>query len=303
MKRLAIVVAALLGTLVLNAQTTEDYAKKMESLVNRVGASGVGVETLLAKWEEAAPEDPAMLSYKFACFYQKAQREEIVIKDQARFLGEKPIISLKDSLGKDVNYFREIMFDDELYGIAQQAMDKLIRVQPLELGNRFGKIAALIQYEKESPDMASAALCSLIDYNQANKPEWAVSGKKVSKDEFNDAVQEYCFMFYKLGTPAGYEAFRTVSEKVLSYDPKNTEFLCNIGTYYLVHQKDHKQALKYYNKVLKINPKDYSAAKNAVLVCRNIKNVKLEKKYLAVLYETTPDENEKLAAKARLDSL
>jgi len=304
MKRIAFAAAALFGAFALFAQTpTEDYAKRMEVLVSRVGPAGVGVETLLSKWEEASPEDPAMLSYKFACYYSKAQKEEIVAKNQAKFLGEKPLISLKDSLGNDVNYFREIMFDDEMYGIASQAMDKLIRVQPLELSNRFAKVTSLIEYEKESPDMACATLCSLIDYNYSSKPEWEASGKKIKAGDFEDAVEEYCFMFFRTGTASGYEAFRKASEKVLSYCPKNTSFLGNMGSYYLVSKQDYSQALKYYSKALKINPKDYSAAKNAVLACRSSKNTKLEKKYLAILCNNSPDENERNAARARLDML
>lgn len=304
MKRIAIAAAALLGALMLNAQTaTEDYAKRMELLVGRVGPSGVGVETLLAKWEEVAPEDPMMLSYKFACYYSKAKREEVVEKPQAKFLGEKPLLSLKDSLGNDVNYFRETFFDDEMYGQASQAMDKLIRVKPLELGNRFAKITSLIEYEKESPDMAGATLKSLIDYHYTNKPKWVLDNKEILPGVFEEAVEEYCYSFFRLGTPAGYETFKSVSEKLLSYDPKNTSFLCNIGSYYLAYKKDFNQALKYYNKVLKIDPKNYTASKNAVLACRSMKNTKLEKKYLAMLCNNSPDENEKNAARLRLENL
>ena len=48
-----------------------------------------------------------------------------------------------------------------------------------------------------------------------------------------------------------------------------------------------------YNKVLKKNPDDYATIKNCVLLARNDKNVKLEKKYLPMLIRVTPDETEK----------
>ena len=87
------------------------------------------------------------------------------------------------------------------------------------------------------------------------------------------------------------------------YYPKNTVFLTNIGSYYLVYKHDSKNALKMYNKVLKKVPGDYTAIKNCVLLARSDKNKKLEKKYLAMLAKVTPDETEKLQAEARLKSL
>jgi len=41
--------------------------------------------------------------------------------------------------------------------------------------------------------------------------------------------------------------------------------------------------LKYYDKVLKIKPDDYSALNNSVLAARKLKNPKLEKKYMKML--------------------
>ena len=70
-----------------------------------------------------------------------------------------------------------------------------------------------------------------------------------------------------------------------------------------VCKKDNKSALKYYNKVLKLSPNDYTAAKNCVLMARAEKDVKLEKKYLPILIRATEDEAERLSAEARLKSL
>ena len=99
------------------------------------------------------------------------------------------------------------------------------------------------------------------------------------------------------------EAFRSISEKMSGYFPRQTDFMSNMGTYYLVYKQDYKSALKYYNKVLKIKPGDYTAIKNCVLLARKQKDVKLEKKYLPMLVASSPDENEKVSAQVRLDAL
>ena len=114
---------------------------------------------------------------------------------------------------------------------------------------------------------------------------------------------EYCYVFFQTGTPSAMEAFRSISEKMAGYDSGNPEFLNNLGSYYLAFKKDSKTALKYYNKALKVDPDNYSAVKNCVLLARKDKNVKLEKKYLQKLAVIGATDNEKAAAKARLESL
>ena len=90
---------------------------------------------------------------------------------------------------------------------------------------------------------------------------------------------------------------------MLKYDPKNVLFLDNVGSYYLVAQRDDNKALKYYKKVLKLKKDDITALKNIILLARNAKNVKLEKKYLKEIIKYTEDETEKASAEIRLKAL
>ena len=218
-------------------------------------------------------------------------------------MGAKPMLSLKDSTGADVNYFEETVYSDSLFALSSQAMDQAIRLYPDRLDLRFSKITSLIGYEKESPDMATSALSALIDYNGTRHPSWQYDGEPVDKDIFESGVQEYCATFYTIGSPVSYESFRTISEKMLKYDPKNPLFLSNLGTYYFVAKRDNKTARKYYDKVLKIEPSNYTAIKNSVLMARRDKNVKMEKKYLPMLVRYGADDAEKASAQARLTSL
>lgn len=151
--------------------------------------------------------------------------------------------------------------------------------------------------------MASSALAGLIDYNAVSHPAWKMGDEVIDAETFEAAVQEYCFAFYTIGSPASYEAFLSLSEKMVNYNPKSTIFLTNIGTYWLIAKNDTKKALKYYNKVLKLDPENYTAIKNCVILARKDKNTKLEKKYLPMLIKYTEDEREKASAETRLKAL
>ena len=280
-----------------------DYLDRYTLLVNKLGVEGVGVETLLQRWGKDYPDDMDMLLGKFTYYLSKSQSNSMEKLDASKYLGEAPTLTLKDSLGNDVNYFQVTNYDDELFGQATQAIDKAIGLAQDRLDLRLYKIAALIGYEKGSPDMALSGLKELIDYDGHSHPTWIYPGFEPGPDLFPSLVQEYCYTFFRQATPASYEAFKEVSEKMAGYYPKNTVFLTNIGSYYLVYKHDSKNALKMYNKVLKKDPGDYTAIKNCVLLARSDKNKKLEKKYLAMLAKVTPDETEKLQAEARLKSL
>lgn len=303
-KLLTVIVCFTAMGLSLAAQSsTSDYIIRYENLVKRVGNSGIGIETLLDRWEAAYPNDVDMLVARYNYFFDKSRTVEVVVRQEDKYLGEKPLITLTDSLGVKSNYFQEVFYSDSLFALSSQAIDKAIKFAPDRIDLRLEKVAALTAYEKDSPDMASSTLAGLIDYNASTHPQWTFQGEAVTDDDFQSLIQEYCYAFFYIGSPTSLEAFRSLSEKMLKYYPSNTDFIDNIGSYYLVARKDSKQALKYYNKALKIKKDDYSAIKNCVLLARNQKNVKLEKKYLPMLAQYGQTEAEKAAAKARLDAL
>jgi len=303
MKRILTILLSLLPALALAQTTAKEYADRYSLLVSKVGLSGLGIETLVNRWEADYPEDKDMLTAKFLYWYNKAQTTSVQVKDGPKYLGDDPVITLKDSLGRDVRYFQVTDFDDEMFGLAGQALDKSIRLSQNALELRLAKVSALMAYEKDSPDMAAKELSALIDYNASSHPSWTYEGAPVDNALFSDLIQEYCYRMYKISSPASMEAFRSLSEKMNGYYPKNTAFINNLGTYYLVHRQDPKTAHKYYAKVLKLDPKDYSAIKNCVLLARRQKDIKLEKKYLPMLVSVTTDETEKAAAQVRLDAI
>ena len=302
MRKVIFAVLAVLAAASLNAQTSSRFEQRYDLLVSQFGPAGVGVETVLDNWAKVDSTNAKMLQGRFSYLFTKAQSTQVEVRPGKKYLGMDPVLTLKDSLGNDVNYFQINVFDDQLYSEAIKAADKAITYWPDRLDFRFMKANAYIAYEKESPDMALSCIMSLIDENRARISSWEYEGQKVGQDFFQNAVQEYCFSFYALGTPNGYEAFRALSERMVSLFPDNPGFMNNLGTYHLIAKEDYKTAYKYYNKVLKAYPDDYTAIKNGILAARKQKNVKAEKKYLEMMLEYVSD-TEKLQAKSRLESL
>ena len=284
-------------------QSQARYQERYNLLVSSVGVDGVGVETLLDKWARDYPEDPDMLQARFLLNLARSRTVTVETRDQARWLDQQPLFSLKDSLGNDVRYFQVARYDDTLFGVAVQSIDRAIQLYPERLDLRLAKITALMDYEQESPDMAVQELKSLIDYNTLQHPAWKYGAEDAGADLFDASVQEYCYTFFKYATPAGYQAFRDLSEKMLSCEPGNILFMDNMGSYYLVAEKNNKMALKYYNKVLKAKPDDMTAIRNCILLARNAKDVKLEKKYLPMMVRYAATDADRISAQARLDAL
>ena len=281
---------------------SKEFSEKYDMLVSRLGAAGVGVETVLNGWAEVDPDNRKMLLARYSYYLTKGQKTTVVSRPGRKYLGNEPLFTLKDSSGADVRYFEETVYDDSLFAIALKNIDRAEALYPLDLDISFMKANALISYEKESPDMALAYLEKLADENMLVGGKWEYPGVEFSDSLFTGLIQEYCYTFFNIGSQSAYSAFYSLSEKMLGYYPDMTVFMDNVGSYYLVARNDSKTALKYYNKVLKIDPEDYTAIKNSILIARKDKNTKLEKKYLQMLAKYGPA-SDKLAAEARLKAL
>ena len=305
MKRILTFLVALLTPLLLFAQTSqEDYIRRFNNLVSRVGPAGVGVETLLDKWAEEYPDDTQQLLARFSFWFSKCQTSNVIQLPQDRYLGREPLLPLTDSLGRKNNYFEDIVYEDESFGLALEALDKAIALEPRRLDFRLLRIDALTAYEKGSPDMALSALKSLADENYKQHPAWThESLEKVDDEVFKAFVQDYCFTFFRLGTDSSAEAFKGLSEHMLTYSKDDPLFLDNLGSYWFVCKKDYKKARKYYDQVLKKHPDDVTAIRNSVLLARSDKNVKLEKKYLAMMAQYGATDMDRASAKAQLEAL
>lgn len=301
MKKLLSLLIYLSVCVAVSAQS-DMYERRYGLLVSQFGPAGVGVETVLDNWEKADSVNVKMLEGRFNYLFEKSRSVQIEVKPSRKYLGMDPLFVLKDSLDNDVCYYQVSSFNDSLYVEAVRAADKAISIWPDLLDFRFMKTNAYIAYEKESPDMALDCLLSLVSEYSSRKEEWKYAGVPAGDDFFQDAMQEYCFSFYALGTSAGYDAFVTLSRRMSDLYPENTAFMNNIATYHLVALKDYKTAFKLYDRILKKFPGDRTAIMNALAAARSSQNLKQERKYLEMLGKYG-SEFERLQAQGRLKAL
>lgn len=300
------VAAILLSVPVLFAQEDQSarYSQRYDQLVARVGAAGVGVETLLDTWESVDPENSKMQLARLNYYLTKAAKSVIVPKPVKKYLGNEPVLTLKDSTGNDIRYFEDTEWDEEIFSQAIKQVDRMIKMWPEALDYRFMKTGALAAYEKDSPDMTLSELLRLADLFCTSKGRnWTYESEPAGDAFFVGAMQEYCVMFFTIASETSYEAFRILSEKMSGYYPKETVFISNIGSYWSACRKDSKKAMKEYSKVLKINPADNTAIKNCILITRKAKDVKQEKKYLKMMVQYGETEADRLQAQRRMEAI
>lgn len=242
------------------------WRQRYETQTRNLGPAGIGVETIIDRWEAELPEDPEAKLARFVyCFY-KAQSVNIVEKDAQRFMGRKPALSLKDSLGKEVNYFEEEFYDEEYFAAALKAIDAAIALAPLDLRYAVEKISALFAYEKESPDLAYAEILAILDRDQNTHPNWKLDSKKLEEDSIEQLMQEYCLKLYNIGSPTAYDMFYELSVRLSKIYRKSSVFISNQASYWLVAKDNPRKAKSLYKKALKLDPEDYAAQSNLKVI-------------------------------------
>ena len=264
----ATIAALALCTAALAQTTAQEYLEKYSRLIQRLGYAGVGIETHIDKWEEAFPRDGRMLEARCNYYLYKSMTTEIVPKDRSKFLGNKPVLSLPDSTGGKVNYFEEQFFDDEVFGTAVKYIDRAVQYYPLDLLYRADKVNILLAYEKESPDLAVAELETLVEMERSSHPKWQFAGAPVEEGDFSQLISSYCITLYNVGSPASYNAFCKLSQEMSKLEPKEPNWLDNIGSYWLVAKGNDKKAMSFYKKALKLDKEDQVAQRNISLIER-----------------------------------
>lgn len=252
----------------------EEFKEKYDRQVRNLGYAGVGVETILDKWEEAFPEDMEAKMARFYLYLNRNKVVEMVRKDQDKFLGASPSVTFKDENGNPVYYYEETFYEDHSFEESQIYIDSLIKSYPEVLDFRIAKINSLFELEKESPELAFASLLQMSGLYKSSGSGLTVGGEKVDADTFIEIIQEYCVMLYSIKNNYCFECFYNLSVKMAKEFPSYPGFLDNQGSYWLVVKNQPKKAIQFYDKALKLDPKDVVALRNKQVAQRYIANSK-----------------------------
>ena len=275
MKKIIIVIALVFAAFsVAYAQNAAEFLGRYNSLVKRVGYSGIGVETLIDKWEQADPSDVNQMVARFNFYFDKCRSAVTRIHPEPEYLGAKPAVTLKDSTGANVYYYTEYEYEKEMYDKAMQTLDEALAAGPERLDLCILKVEALMVYEKGKPVLSQEYLKSLVDGTLSGKMVWKDGERTLSKEDFLNEIQALCCEYFALGTPEACKAMKDVSQRVLKYSPRSVEFIDNLGAYCVKVEKNDKKAMKYYRKSLSIEPEDAVARQNVQLIERRMKSKK-----------------------------
>lgn len=261
-KSISILLCCILCTVQAYSQSRDEFIEDYSRQVSRLGYAGVGVEGILDRWESAFPEDGLMMEARYVYWLTKSRSSEVEKMDRAKYLGQKPILSLPDSTGRTVNFFQVNVYDEESFARALGWIDKAIGLYPDECSYSFDKVSGLMEYEGESPDLALELLLEMVDRHSKDRTLWKSDGVVIDGGTFASAIQEYCYKLYLIGSDSSYEGFFILSQKMNRIYPKNLDFINNIGSYYLTAKGNGKKALSYYKKALKLDPEDRTALTN-----------------------------------------
>lgn len=267
MKGILLASLLLCGTAVMAQEGQTDFKKEYNRQVSHVGVSGLGVKSIIDRWQAAEPDNPEVYIARFQyCLDISKVDGNVIARSEKKYLGMDPVLALKDSLGNDVFYYQETLYDDAVFSDAMYALDQAIALKPEEMLYQFYKITSLLDFEKDSPDITADEILRLIDRYSANSGKYTYAGEPCPEEIFCQGVGEYCYRLFTIGSPASYSYFYTISNRMSKLYPGNTLFIDNIGSYWLVARNNSKKALQFYKKALKIDPTDQVARANIRII-------------------------------------
>ena len=166
MKRTLLLFLTLALPLLSSAQETlsqTEFLRRYNNLVERVGPAGLGVETLLNKWQAAWPEDAQQYVARFRFGFARCRSSRVEELPVDKYLGQAPLLPITDSLGKKHNYFEVYDYDDDLFADANAAITGVVgavqdTITSEAKGDLFGNIQNVVTGKMTAEEAVASAI-------------------------------------------------------------------------------------------------------------------------------------------------
>ena len=224
----------------------QDFYSKYEELM-ATGQHGK-INALFELWEAESPDDENLFITGFNHYLTISRVQRIITP------------TVKDSTKQEESYISsEVFFNDSLFDISQQFINKAIAKSPKRLDLHFGKIHAISV--KGDHRQQTSEILGIINIGDKIKHQWYWGGDEVHENPkalFTESIYEYVASLYNSNQ---YDYVQQISESMIKSFPKEIASYSNLGACYLI-KGDYKKALKYFKKARKLNKQDIIVLNN-----------------------------------------
>lgn len=250
MKKLAVFVftAAALGV------AASDY----NSLFNTCISDGRydQADSVLRVWESQAPDDPELYPARFN-YYLNTARTSVLVLNGSDGVADGDLV-FRDSSGAVAGSIGDsVIWNDSLFALAMQTIDKGIEAYPRRLDFRLGKAAAARLYGAW-PDVA-ATLGGVLNLAGQKGARWCWTGGDElgdsAREMIADAAFDYLRGLYYSGDAGALAYAEPLGERILKVFPKDVRALNFIGAL-RYESGDIDGALSYFGRASKAAPDD-----------------------------------------------
>jgi tetratricopeptide (TPR) repeat protein len=213
------------------------------------------VTTLLAKWNNARPEDPEMFVAHFNYYYRKSRQELIGMGTQPG-KGDN-LALLKQNSNEPAGYmYNQIVYDDSLFQLAQYYIGQGIERNPNRLDMHFGRLYSLREagFLEEHVD----GILNVIDVHSKNNGAWLWTDDESVPDAekvFKGSIQDYNHALFNLSDAPYSTGIEKISLRMMELYPDDIENYSNVGVCRLIEEK-YDAALEMFLKAHKLNSGD-----------------------------------------------
>lgn len=291
------VIDATLCTEQSTAPRSKDYQARYEALWG--SDSDSAMQALLHEWEAASPTDPEMFIANFNYYYYQSQQEMLTLTEEAP-KGESLVLTDSASDGPTGYLGSQIFYQDSLFQLSQQYLDRGMAQHPRRLDMYFGQIYSL--REAGYLEQHLTKLLAVIDTHQSIGGDWLWSnGKPLEADEdpeayFTGSIQEYISVFYQMPEPY-IKGIDTVSRRMLALYPEDVRFNTNVGVASLFRE-DFVGAIPWFEQALKAEPHDPIVLNNLAYAYREMGQQKEATQYYEAVIEHGTEEDAAYARQA-----